>query len=266
MRYRLQHYDRVPEMPAWWNVGGMAFESCVVEWESTRDKPTPDNQAERFAMHFDLYTQLHISMRPDIPVTAWRAARGREDGQWWHDNGPEMVAKYVTAQLGREYELLAFPDELTFDHPMLTTGLRAIPDQVLWYPGAKHLVIQDLKAGSTIPNDDLQLKIYRLALNDWVTNTMRLAPTNSIRWFGQFWSARKGQAVGTVELTDLPHVLDEVAFRVNVMDAAERAGLYPPNPGNFCSSCPVKVACPVKGDHRLRRPWTLDGLVTNQVP
>lgn len=270
MAYRLHRVDGVVEIPAMWNVGGTAFHECVREWEDQAIKfrgmdlapPSADFTAERFAHH--LAEQIAATvLSSGVAFSSWRCARGgKENREWWLDNAPAWVANYVTAARDRESALLSLDLGVLGTQPALELGFLWTPapglppvkgfiDQVLKYPNGD-ILIRDLKSGSHRPVDSLQLKVYRLALEDEFGIT---AP----RWWGEYWMARRGCAEPAIDLTERAPIEAEVHARLAVMDAAERSGYYLANPSNMCSACGVRAACPVMGDPATKRPYVLTG-------
>lgn len=263
MRYRLERRDGHREVPAWWNVGGTAFHETVREWETaaTGDvTPSVDATAERFPHHLANAIADELLNDPlKTPMSEWRVG-GRESQQypnkenrlWWLDKGPEMVAKYVTAQEGRGCEILrigqqseALALELGFLWHIDDLGelppLKGYIDQVLYFPDTDSILVRDYKSGSHTPTDTLQLKVYRLALEQVYGITAR-------KWWGDYWMARKGYATKGLDLTDSARCEAEVRYRLHSMHVAEELNLYPPNPTNMCSSCGVREHCPAMSD------------------
>lgn len=274
MAYRLQRVDGVAEIPALWNAGGTAFHECVREWETLNlaapsVPPMADDQAERFRHHFAEQIAAGV-LASGVAFSSWRVARGgKEDRDWWLDNAPNWVAAYVTAALARESHIetlnlgvlgVVVPAmELEFMwRPSARFGGAGLPevkgfiDQVHRFPNGD-ILIRDLKSGSSSPVDRLQLAVYRLALED----EFGLEAT---KWYGDYWMARKGQPTRAYDLTDRAAVETEVYNRLAIMDGAERAGFYLPNPSNMCTACGVRAACPVMGDPATARPWSVSVL------
>jgi len=259
MAYRLQRVDGVVEVPAWWNVGGTAFHECIREWEtSALDNPepsTPDTQAERFRHHIAEQTAATV-LSSGINMSAWRVARGgKEDRDWWLDNAPGWVAAYVTAALARESHIetvAGMPGmevEFMWRPAPYLPEVKGFIDQVHRFPNGD-ILIRDLKSGSSRPVDSLQLKVYRLALEDEYGVS---APA----WYGDYWLARRGEPTRAINLTDRGPIEAEVFNRLAMMDSAEQAGYYMPNPSSLCSACGVRAACPVMGDPATARSWTV---------
>src|SRR6185503_1430001 len=218
MQYRLERRDGVPQGSAWWFVAGKAIHETIREWETERAAPigsgiierSADAAAERFPHHFANAIASEIIER-NVPLKNWRAGGrtstdypNREDRTWWLDHGPEMVAKYVLAQEGRESEILRLADgqtlalELGFIwHPDLgeLPPVKGFIDQVLYFPRTDAVLIRDYKSGSSVPVDPLQLQVYRLALEDVFGIT-------AAKWWGDFWHMRKGVATKGWDLTD----------------------------------------------------------------
>ena len=265
MAYRLHRIDGVTELPAWWNVGGTAFHRCIEEWETDHAATHPlglvpaarsaDDQAERFRHHLAEVTAETV-LASGVSLSAWRVARGgKEDREWWLDNAPAWVANYVAAAMIRESRIetvgavLGLEVEFMWRMPPGLPEVKGFVDQVHRFDNGD-ILIRDLKSGSSRPADSLQLKVYRLALEDEYGLT---AP----RWFGDYWQARRGEPTRSIDLTDRATVEREVFNRTAIMDSAERAGIYMPNPTHSCVSCGVRAACPVMGDPSTARPWSI---------
>ena len=260
MRYRIERRDGVSTGSAWWNVAGTAFHETVREWETKSAGDvimSADAAAERFPHHLANAIADEVIAR-GIPLSEWRVSGratqqypNKEDRTWWLDNGPEMVAKYVLAQQGRESEVLRLNDgetlalELGFLYRMDDLGelppLKGFIDQVLYFPRSDAVLIRDYKSGSRVPVDTLQLKVYRLALESCFGIT-------ASKWWGDYWRARKGEATKGVDLTDRDKCEREVRYRLHVMDTAETLGLYAPNPSDMCGQCGVRPHCPAMSD------------------
>lgn len=272
MAYRLHRIDGVTETPAWWNVGGTAFHECIREYEMMREgfqhggdgARDPDWHAERFRHHLAEQTAATV-LASGVNLSSWRVARGgKEDRDWWLDTAPAWVAAYVTAARDRESVIQTIGDvpslelEFMWSPRARIAGLELPPvkgfiDQVHVFPKTGDVLIRDLKSGSSTPVDRLQLAVYRLALEDEFG-------IEAAHWWGDYWSARKGQATRAVDLSDRAAVYHEVTQRLALMDAAERSGYYLPNPSSMCSACGVRSACPAMGDPATARPWSLSVL------
>lgn len=257
MRYRLERRDGVPQLPAWALVAGTAFHETIREWETQAAGdviPSADAAAERFPYHLaeaTAETVLRTGIGPHEWQVAGRASQqypDKENRAWWLDKGPEMVARYVLAQQGRETETLRLDGEtlaLELGFMLRLPGLPPIKgyiDQVLYDPRGDRILIRDHKSGSQIPRDRLQLAVYRLALEECFGIT-------AAGWWGDYWNARKGEATRGYDLGDRASVEQEVRYRVAVMDQAERLDMYAPNPGNNCSACGVRSLCPAMSTH-----------------
>ena len=263
MRYRLERRDGIREVPAWWNVGGTAFHETIREWETEQaltqgEARSADATAERFPHHLANAIADEI-LRDDnrTSMSKWRAGGkeskqypNKEDRVWWLDHGPEMAAKYVLAQEGRDSEVYRTADGLALELGFLwqikpdvveLPPLKGFIDQVLYFPRTDSILIRDFKSGSHTPVDTLQLKVYRLALEQVFGITAR-------KWWGDYWMARKGYPTKGLDLTDSAKCEAEVRYRLHAMDMAEELNLYPPNPSSLCSSCGVRPHCPAMSD------------------
>jgi hypothetical protein len=265
MRYRLERVDKVSVVPQWSNVGGTAAHAAVARWEresvglADYAKPTPDEAAKWFQQEFFGEIERMVETSGTLPGH-WHAANGgREDSTWWMDHGPGWVADYVTAQEGRDYEVMIIKDALmievdhSFTAPGTTVVMRVILDQIIRWPRTGAIGIRDLKFGNPrfLKPTGIQLPAYRVGAADLLGDAYVDAD-----WWGDFWVGRSGAPSKAVKL-DLAGCAQRVAFEVDQMDRAERAGIYLPNTSSFCGSCGVRAYCPTQNDPTFARPWRL---------
>lgn len=244
----------VPDLPAWWNVGGTAFHAGVELYERARvlagDDPKPigwddDETARRFRELFDGETRKLLA-ESDVPMPRWRAASSGKEGQaWWQDKGPEMLVQYVRKQAGRPERLVVLGDVLglEIDFVAMLGGVetRMIVDQILWNPARQQLVVRDLKSGSRLPADPLQLQAYAIGLQRTFGPQL---PSGIAQWVGRYWDARKA-VEASERVLDRPEQIAATDQRMAEFDRAERAGMYLVHPSNFCVSCSARSHCPV---------------------
>lgn len=248
LRYRLRYVDRIPETPAWWNLGGRAFHEVAREFETARavhdDLMSADQAAKQFGMIFDRMIEEQLAATPDAASTTWRAAnKGKETGQWWFDNGPEMAAAYVSHALrSGDRPLMLGADSPALELALVADvgGVRTIGylDHVAVNHAERTIKIKDYKTGSRLPTDPAQLLTYGTLI---ATLPADLLPAG-YRVTGEYWAARKATVAGTRALTG--PAVDANAERFAEFDRAERAGVYLPSPSSFCGGCPVRSHCP----------------------
>lgn len=242
------------DLPAWWNVGGNAFHRGVELYERARvlagDDPEPvgwddESASRRWRELFDAET-TRLLAESDVPMPQWRAASSGKEGQsWWYDKGPEMLVQYVRAARKRPERLVVLGDvigvEIDFVADLGGIPTRMIVDQLLWNPARQQLVVRDLKSGSRLPSDPMQLQAYAIGLQQRFGAVL---PSGVAQWVGRYWDARKG--IDAAErVLDRPEQVAAAGERMRQFDAAERAGIYLARPSAFCVSCSARSACPI---------------------
>lgn len=120
---------------------------------------------------------------------------------------------------------------------------KGVIDQV-WNIVAEHgpmrpgdILIDDAKAGATVPGDTAQLGEYAL----WLS---RFGGGQGRRIWGRFYDARKGTWSEPIDLL-ARHPWNRFVFEVAAADRQKRAGIFTPRPSSFCGGCSVKHACPI---------------------
>lgn len=254
LAYRLERVEKaVSEIPAWWTVGGNAFHRGVEEYERARvlagNDPEPigwepNDAAKRYRSLLSEEIAKQVAAYPDVKVSTWRSAnQGKEGAAWWEDKGPEMLAQYVIKAKDRPERVLELGDvlalELDFTTELGGIPVRMIVDQVLWHPARQLVIVRDLKTGSRMPGDPVQLQAYA----DGIRHAFGL-PANAAGIVGRYWDARKATDVGERDLTH-PDAIAATAARFVEFDRAERLGIYTARPSNFCVSCSARSVCPI---------------------
>jgi CRISPR/Cas system-associated exonuclease Cas4 (RecB family) len=116
------------------------------------------------------------------------------------------------------------------------------------FTGPFGLVLLDIKSGSQMPKDDLQLAVYRLALQE--------SHGFKVMW-GMYFDARKAQTSASYNLTKWPKERVDYIFRsVRTM---QEQGIFLANPSNLCSACGVREYCATMGGslaHTVPPAWT----------
>lgn len=202
---------------------------------------------ELFKIHWEGALQERLERSPSFKVEEYiatgRAAAkygGKKNLDWWFDNGPIMIQKWLDwrAEVGWE---IAWPDdqnpgietELNFTLPG-DIPVRGYIDRVFELPGGK-LAVVDLKTGR-IPETAEQLGLYKVGLE--------LVHGLTAEW-GYYWSPDKGHG----EPRDLRRYTPEYFGRL-FSDAARgiNAGVFLPHPANSCKNwCGVSRFCAAVG-------------------
>jgi putative RecB family exonuclease len=166
---------------------------------------------------------------------ATKANPGREDANWWNDQGPIWVEQYImwrrnnpewkiwtTAQGARAIEL-----EL---NPVIAgVPVKMVIDRVFEVNGK--LVIIDLKTSARRPTSDLQLGFYKVGIEQTLGVEVNL---------GNYWMSRDA---GTGEMIDLSRYnLPMLEYMVSGFDKSRKAGVFLPNLSS-CSFCGLTEHC-----------------------
>lgn len=273
MAYRLISRDKVPEVPAWWNVGGHTLHAIAKEIEETIIAGAPaaeisDGLARvMWEKHWPDAVALTERESPGFERRHWRAAnKGTEGADWWNEVGPHMVRDYAAASAqwhaegwailhvqtvtnpgvsGNAYQFHEPAMELEMRSPLPTGGeLVGHLDQA-WIRGSE-IRIRDLKTSKDLPTDEWQLDAYTVLL------AQRLAASgmdlSRCSFSVVFFDARNGKDAEVRKLS--PSELGiQVAYRASSVLRMHEANLYPANPGGDwrapCNLCAVRYGCPL---------------------
>lgn len=232
-KYRLTRIDRVPESPAWYNIGGSAVHAAT-EW---------------FDLGLDidaqgLFDQAFAQELTDVEDTADIRAGGRatkewpggEDHAWWQFHGPQFVQAWIDWRTANpNLSILQIEGRPAIEVDVVAiindVPLKGFIDRVMVDTETGELLIVDLKTGRMTPHSPLQLGFYRLALS----RTVGLTADH-----GAYWMARKG-ALSSIEHLWYPDSLLE-----SWLTQARRlidTGIFLPHVGMLCGSCSVRTFC-----------------------
>lgn len=182
------------------------------------------------------------SFTPDDYVATGRAPAaygGKRNADWWLDNGPEMVHKWLAWRAETDWAILdiggepAIEVELNFtlpgDYPV-----KAFIDAVFVLPSGE-VAVCDWKTGRT-PETGEQLGLYRVG--------MGLVHDIWPEW-GYYWTPDKGHGqpihLGKYSPDYFANLFDDTAAGINV-------ACFPPKPNNGCARwCSVARYCHAVG-------------------
>lgn len=271
LAYRLLSRDKVPEVPAWWNVGGSALHECarwfemrIIEGMGTyalTDEASRSMWAEQFAGQI-------AALEAETPFgrSQWRAAnKGTEGEDWWNEVGPLMVRDYSAASAqwhADGWAILTVPKgpamELEMRMPIMGMAhggeLTGHLDQA-WFRldegDTWEIRIRDLKSGRTLPCDTWQTESYTLLLRTMLAGGLDGAPLvgglDRVRFSAVFYDARNGKDGEVIDLTT--QNVPEIHYRAGSVLRMHETNNYPANPrdgyGGPCYLCPVRYACPI---------------------
>lgn len=174
----------------------------------------------------------------------WKAAGkaskrypNKEDGEWWRENGEQMVLDYQSWRESTAWQIWVTPEgvpaiELELKVKFGDIPVRMFIDRVFITPDGE-LVLLDMKTGAQPPKDQgLQLGFYASGLEVQFGHR----PSMSV-----YYDARKG---GISAPYPVDHLTPEFLGQMLAMFVkAKRQGLFIPNLSQNCGNCGVRRAC-----------------------
>ncbi len=269
MKYQLGRLSRHKlagaERPNWGGVGGTALHAAITayeDWFTAEPGPAPDvllpsadEMAQMWAGAFQTAIMTTLAEAgPYDSLQSWHASnRGREGYDWWRVEGLAMLNRYADSH-GPTWSQRWALQAQEFEYRMDVDGVvsHGYIDQV-WTNGepgaAGELLIEDLKSGSRLPSDALQLGEYAWALVKVKgVDPARIAEV-------AYWNARTGQrtvypdifaAVTWDDLVFYHHAATNQK-RTNAIAAREYGRtLWLPNVSSLCGGCGVRDLCPTQ--------------------
>jgi hypothetical protein len=270
MKYQLGRLSRHKlagaERPGWGSVGGTALHAAITAYENwfTAEPPANDpgdllpSAAEMAQMWSDAFQATIMATLaeagPYDNLQSWHASnRGREGYDWWRVEGLAMLNRYADSHgpvWAQRWALQAQEFEYRMDVDGVTS--HGFIDQV-WTNGepgaAGELLIEDLKSGSRVPGDPLQLGEYAWAL----VKVKGIDPARIAEV--AYWNARTGErtvygdifaAVTWDDLVFYHHAATDQK-RTNAIAAREHGRtLWLPNVSSLCGGCGVRDLCPTQ--------------------
>jgi putative RecB family exonuclease len=247
--YELERIKKVPQIPAWWFVGGTAVHELTEKWDREN---FPENLVEQYWREaFDKEFEIRKAKSPD--VTKWRAAGRRskanpdgEDYLRWMDLGPEFIRNYIAwrkqsgwalweAVVDFDKETGAFQSEpaieLELDFEVGDWAVRGFIDRVFTLPSNK-LVVVDLKSGSRMPDNDLQLGTYAVGMEQ----QYGVRPE-----FGAYYNPRKNKLSRLYDLST--YTSDYLASLGTQFKAGIKDQVFLPHKTVLCDYCSVSSGC-----------------------
>jgi len=228
----------VPELPAWWLLGGSAVHNAT-EW---LDKGEWDDSPEMaFYTAFNIEISDAVDTEPD--QDKWRKAGygARAQGyDRWMQQGPQYV---------RQWSVHTRPD---WDHVELDVAtelpsgilIKGYVDRVLIHGSNEAATIYDLKTGATRPDSDQQLGIYS------VLTSLKLDIPVTVAYNYMF----KDDEFYPMDVSNWTlETVDEIAKEwYNGISS----GVFIPNRGKQCGTCGLSSGCYLaSGDTEVTRQY-----------
>lgn len=244
--YELERVAKVPAIPAWWFLGGAAVHEATEAFDRLRlvgAEASFDFELETRAL-LDQKVQDELKYKKLNGFDGWFSA-GRWPNKsgytWWHEEAPKMVARYAAWRTRTNWEVAYFNDVPGIECDLIVSfdfgKLRGAPDRVVRLPSGQ-LVVVDIKSGSTLPKDPLQLGTYANDLE--MLGFERPA-------YGTYVMVKNDPKEGEELHTPLipldkyrtPY-LEQIYGSVH---ASIELGSFAPNVGDACRTCVVQKGC-----------------------
>ena len=248
-KYQLARIQRAPQASGWAAVGGTAVHEATA-YIDTEDGNLNEPVGELFMRHFEDAIASEVERNANDP-SAWKAS-GRtskewpngEDRSWWEAKGPGMVAAWIRwRKANPDLKLWTTPDgDLAVELEIKVQFADDLPatlmfiDRVFVRPTSGGLLVVDIKAGSFVPQDAMQLGVYATGVE--LAYDMRPDA-------GGYWMARKPEAMSPVSLDGYGQRY--LAHQQRQFLRGVEQEVFLPKPSNLCGSCSVRDSCYARG-------------------
>lgn len=251
-QYRLQRIERVPERPAIWFPAGNAVHAVTEAFDTHAvtyglDAAMAINWPETYAYQFDEEIQDLVERGRDPDLSTWRTAGkptkampNGEDYAWWMREGPRQVDQYIVWRFGNRgrYGIWEDPEGnpgIEWEGAARLGGvcvtMRA--DRILVDLTTGATIIVDIKSGKSVPEETLQLRVYKMVVE---------RVTDEPMWYGAYYMTREARLTAPIAL-DLGNE-QAIEERFTRTERAIEAGIYTPRPSaRNCGQCGVKQYC-----------------------
>jgi len=256
-RYFLEKIARVPEIPSWWFVGGRAVHTVTEIYDLEPKKFQESGLDHLWQEVFNAEVEEQKRKFPDVSI--WRAAgkkKAKPDGEdylEWMDLGPKFVANYISwreekawqiwdgAIAGYDPETGSFEPygpavELSLDFDIAGWKAKGSVDRVYVHPNGEDLIVLDLKTGSRMPDNDLQLGLYAVGLE--------VQYGEKARW-GAFYNPRQNRMSTFYDLSS--YTVDSIGEMGVTFKRAVQNKIFLPHKSALCNYCPVNQGCAAFG-------------------
>jgi CRISPR/Cas system-associated exonuclease Cas4 (RecB family) len=257
-RYYLEKIAKVPEVPSFWFVGGRAVHTLTEMYDVEGEEKFQESGLDQlWAEVFTKEVEAQSKKFPDL--TKWRTAgkkKVRPDGEdylAWMDLGPQFVQNYIDwrsssgwklwdeAVVGYDHdtnfvEMYGPAVELPIDVKLGGWKMLGSVDRVFEHPDSGALVVVDLKTGSRMPDNDLQLGTYAVGMEVQYGERPN---------FGAFFNPRLNKLSEIYNLS--VYTVDYLSSLGVQLKTGVQNKVFLPHKSNFCKACSVNDACPAYG-------------------
>lgn len=246
--YFLQRVQKVPQIPAWWFLGGTCVHNVTEMWDrlvlAGPNVNIEFNVEEITRTVLDELVEQERMKKWDIPFGEWFAAGrwpAKNGYDWWTENAPIMVQRYIDWRKSTNWDVAFFNDvpgiecdlNVYFEFGQFTGA----PDRVFRLPSGQ-LVVADVKSGSTLPTSPLQLGTYANMLE--MLGHERPA-------YGTYVMVKNDPKKGTEVHTPLVPLDKYTTKYLEAVYGPTKAcielGAFPALPGDACRTCVVQKGC-----------------------
>lgn len=244
-RARLQKVLMKEQRPNWGSVGGTAVHAAIETIENTGPDLGPVEEWQHyfdfevlFNTEFDTARGDTLRRSPSFgPEDFYVSGRGKKNEDWWREEGPRMVHRWVDWRQETRWQTHAVEMECNFTLPG-DIPVKAFIDNVSIVPATGRHVVVDVKTGRA-PETAGQLGLYAVAL--------KTLHDIDVHW-GYYWDANKGSHGQPLDLS--PYTPEFLGDLFAQAIAGHNAGVFLPKPQNNCAAwCGVARFCKaVSGD------------------
>lgn len=228
---------------------GTGFHTAAQMWENMGRDMSPEATVAIFHAEYDRLISEELEREPE--VSNWLAG-GRvnpaDDIVRRRERGADQVLGYIGYSLEapeRPWEIFDGTPalEVEFEVDFEGVAVRGFIDQVIEHPDGS-ILPRDLKTGTKLPEWDIQLGVYGLALQELFGLEIH---------YGDFYMAKNNAPTTPSSLSRFTR--EYLTGLFHNLDAGINAGAFLPNPGN-CGTCSVADYCTAigsKADFPIRR-------------
>jgi len=167
---------------------------------------------------------------------ATKANPNKENGDWWAEQGPEMLANFIQFWENSGFQVWHTPEgfpaiELEINLDYGDVRIKAFIDLVAVTPDGE-LVVIDFKTGANMPSSSMQLGLYGTAIE----KQFGIKPAA-----GYYYDARNVVMAPAPGFDNWTYELFTELFRQFELGVANE--IFLPNLGMMCKSCSVKDYC-----------------------
>ncbi len=254
-QYYLQKMAHVPELPSWWLVGGSAVHAVTEQYDLEN---FPENGIDQLWQDtFNAGVEEQKTRFPDVSKwrTAGRKSKAKPDGEdylAWMDLGPQFVRNYIEWRKLTQFKIwdeavVGFDQdtgevettsgvELSLEFEIGGWMCRGSIDRVFYVPNSTDLIVVDIKTGSRMPDNDLQLGMYAVGMEVQYGERPK---------YGAFYNPRLNKMSDLFDMS--PYTVDSLAQMGVQFKSAIKNKIFLPHKSVLCGYCSVSAGCAAVG-------------------